>query len=224
MTQQIINDGTNPNDGSGDTLRNAAIKINSNFTEVYGIAQYAANTANVSFTGETQANIIAMAAYSAQNTTGVYANSAYVQANAATLFASSAGTYANAAYAYANTALINTASMIVSANLTVPGAFTFNSLEIVNPNFINITSTTSYQLSNTITDNILNATNTGYTATLNMPHNPVNGQTIRFATSGNTVTLALGTGNAQPTFAGSATAGTRYRYVYISANNVWFRL
>ena len=35
MAQQIINVGTNPNDGTGDTLRGAFIKTDDNFTELY---------------------------------------------------------------------------------------------------------------------------------------------------------------------------------------------
>ncbi len=35
MTRQIISTGTAANDGTGDTLRNAATKINSNFHEIY---------------------------------------------------------------------------------------------------------------------------------------------------------------------------------------------
>ena len=35
MAQQTINRGTAANDGTGDTLRSAAAKINSNFTELY---------------------------------------------------------------------------------------------------------------------------------------------------------------------------------------------
>jgi hypothetical protein len=37
MTQQIINIGT-PNKGNGDPLRNAFLKINQNFTELYNTA------------------------------------------------------------------------------------------------------------------------------------------------------------------------------------------
>lgn len=37
MSQQTINVGNAPNDGSGDTLRAAMIKINSNFAELYNI-------------------------------------------------------------------------------------------------------------------------------------------------------------------------------------------
>jgi hypothetical protein len=35
MTQQIINVGSVPNDGTGDQLRSAGLKINANFTELY---------------------------------------------------------------------------------------------------------------------------------------------------------------------------------------------
>ena len=35
MANEIINTGTSPNDGTGDKLRNAFIKVNSNFAEVY---------------------------------------------------------------------------------------------------------------------------------------------------------------------------------------------
>ena len=35
MAQQIINVGSAPNDGTGDTLRNSQIKANANFTELY---------------------------------------------------------------------------------------------------------------------------------------------------------------------------------------------
>ena len=37
MTQQIINIGATPNDGTGDPLRTAFTKVNADFTEVYGI-------------------------------------------------------------------------------------------------------------------------------------------------------------------------------------------
>ena len=37
MAQEIINIGAQANDGSGDTIRNAGLKINNNFTEVYAL-------------------------------------------------------------------------------------------------------------------------------------------------------------------------------------------
>ena len=36
MTQQLINVGSAPNDGSGDSLRDAFIKTNTNFSDIYG--------------------------------------------------------------------------------------------------------------------------------------------------------------------------------------------
>lgn len=47
MAQQTINVGTNPNDGTGDSLRNGFIKTNDNFTELYSDKE---NTANKSAT------------------------------------------------------------------------------------------------------------------------------------------------------------------------------
>lgn len=35
MAQQVVNVGSAPNDGTGDTVRNGMIKINNNFTEIY---------------------------------------------------------------------------------------------------------------------------------------------------------------------------------------------
>lgn len=37
MSQQDVNVGNIPNDGSGDTLRDAMIKINANFSELFNI-------------------------------------------------------------------------------------------------------------------------------------------------------------------------------------------
>lgn len=49
MTKQIINRGTTANDGTGDTLRTAAQKINENFTELYTIVGGDSGTSQVSF-------------------------------------------------------------------------------------------------------------------------------------------------------------------------------
>jgi hypothetical protein len=46
MAKQTINIGSTANDGTGDPLRSAFIKVNDNFTEVYNIAQSAYNYAN----------------------------------------------------------------------------------------------------------------------------------------------------------------------------------
>ena len=41
MGQQTLNVGTNANDGTGDTLRDAMIKVNENFTELYASPLFA---------------------------------------------------------------------------------------------------------------------------------------------------------------------------------------
>lgn len=46
MAKQTINIGTIANDGTGDPLRNAFTKVNSNFTEAYAIAQSAYDSSN----------------------------------------------------------------------------------------------------------------------------------------------------------------------------------
>lgn len=53
MAQEIINVGTSANDGTGDALRNAFIKTNNNFTEVYAQKISGSGTTNYvsKFTG-----------------------------------------------------------------------------------------------------------------------------------------------------------------------------
>ncbi len=47
MSRLVLNVGTNANDGTGDTLRDAMIKVNDNFTEVYGSAGFDLTTIQV---------------------------------------------------------------------------------------------------------------------------------------------------------------------------------
>ncbi len=49
MAQQTLNIGSNANDGTGDNLRAAMIKVNENFTEVYSSPGFTVDT--ISFTG-----------------------------------------------------------------------------------------------------------------------------------------------------------------------------
>jgi len=48
MSQQTLNIGTNANDGTGDNLRSAMVKVNDNFTELYASPLF---SGNLSFTG-----------------------------------------------------------------------------------------------------------------------------------------------------------------------------
>jgi len=77
MAKQVISVGNTANDGTGDTLRAAALKINSNFTEVYGTSEAAFLRANA---GSTQANTgttLAQAAFSQANAGFTLANTDY---------------------------------------------------------------------------------------------------------------------------------------------------
>jgi len=65
MSQQTINIGTTANDGTGDQLRDAFIKSNENFDEVYaGTASVARQTAPAASIGAT-GDVAGMVAYDA---------------------------------------------------------------------------------------------------------------------------------------------------------------
>lgn len=68
MTQQIINIGTLPNDGSGDPLRVAFGKINNNFTELFSTTTNLSNTYSIGNTAnqvifQTAANTFSQAKF-----------------------------------------------------------------------------------------------------------------------------------------------------------------
>jgi hypothetical protein len=87
MTQQTINIGTNPNDGTGDTLRTAMIKINQNFSDFYGnfsinVSSGTLTTNNMTVIGlsansiNASANIVSSSNVYAKNI--IASNSAYI--------------------------------------------------------------------------------------------------------------------------------------------------
>jgi hypothetical protein len=119
--------------------------------------------------------------------------------------------------------LISGTGNITGGNIITAGVSS-RYVDVSVPAYANITTTGTYSLSDVNSINILIANNTGYTATVNMPSTPIDGQICNFAISGNTVTLAVGTGTVLPTFAGSTTAGTGYRYVYRLSNTSWYRI
>lgn len=63
MAQQVVNIGTNPNDGTGEALRSAVSKFNSNFTEVYALQSQTINAGAVDydFSGATDEQRIQLA-------------------------------------------------------------------------------------------------------------------------------------------------------------------
>lgn len=111
-----------------------------------------------------------------------------------------------------------------SNNIYVNTGIVNGGLEVVNPYYADITANAqTVSLSTTTSTNFLVANNTGYTTIVNMPSSPVDGQITRFAVSGNTVTLVAGTGTVSPTFAGSVTTGTGYKYVYRNSDSTWYK-
>jgi hypothetical protein len=121
------------------------------------------------------------------------------------------------------TGQVSAAGNITGANFITTG-ISSRYMDVSIPVYANITASGTYSLSTTHSINILIANNTGYTATLNMPATPVDGQVCNFAVHGNTVTLAVGTGLVAPSFTGSATVGTGYRYVYRNSNSTWYKI
>ena len=119
---------------------------------------------------------------------------------------------------------VSVSGNVAGGNLITVGQVNNSGLEVVGVNYANITANAATSnLSATISTNILIADNTGYTHTVNMPTSPVDGQVTQFTISGNTVTLLVGTGTVTPTFAGSTTAGTGYKYVYRNTDTTWYR-
>lgn len=107
--------------------------------------------------------------------------------------------------------------------LTIPN-LSIGGLTYYSPNYVTVSTTNSYSLSATLTYNMLLVTAGSLTATINMPASPTDGQLTSISVLTNTVTLAVGTGTVSPTFAGSAPAGTVYRYVYRATGTTWYRI
>jgi len=111
-----------------------------------------------------------------------------------------------------------TGSTVYHANISRTG------LDISPANYITVSSTASYALSTTTTDNILIVTTGSLTATLTFPPSPVDGQRLKISVTTNNVTLALTAGpTLVGTFAGAFTAPQSVSYVYRSSNTTWYR-
>jgi hypothetical protein len=87
-----------------------------------------------------------------------------------------------------------------------------------------------YNLSNTVTNNILLIFASNPTATINMPVNPIDGDVVRISANANvvlavgTVVLAVGTGNVQPSFAGANILVNPLQYIYSNTYATWFSI
>jgi hypothetical protein len=89
-------------------------------------------------------------------------------------------------------------------------------------NFVNVAATSGYNLSNTVTNNILLIFANNPTATINMPATPVDGDVVRISANANVI-LAVGTGTVSPSFAGANVLVSPLRYIYSSQYARWFR-
>ena len=112
----------------------------------------------------------------------------------------------------------NSAGILDTPNLSTTG------LRYYTPNYITVSNTTAYQLSATQSYNLLLVTAGSLTATIDMPASPTDGQVTNISVLTNTVTLLVGVGTVSPSFAGSATAGTVYRYIYRATGTTWYRI
>lgn len=114
--------------------------------------------------------------------------------------------------------IFNTGSMQVNSNFISAG------LESCSPNYMDVSSSTTYSFSTTKSQNILVVASGGLTATLNMPPSPVDGQICKFVVSGNSITLTVGSGAVVDGFSGVHVAGTSFKYVFRSADANWYRI
>ena len=139
-----------------------------------------------------------------------------------------------------NSALTNTTVTLGSSSVTLGATitsitgltslstsnFSYSGLETIAPNYINVSMTSTYALSTVVSINILTVSSSGLTVTLTFPLSPANGQIIQFTVASNPVTLALTAGpTLTTTFVGtSIAAGTTFKYVYKSLDQVWVKL
>jgi hypothetical protein len=108
---------------------------------------------------------------------------------------------------------------------TFYGNVKHSALDIISPNYITISSTGPYTLSATVSTNILLVTANTFTATLNMPASPIDGQVCVISISGFSINLQTGTGTVLPTFAGSSKQpGQVFKYVYRTSNTTWYQI
>lgn len=122
MTQQIINVGTGPDSYTGDTLRTAFEKTNSNFTELYSTGGISSN-ANLSVRSLTSTGNVTAAHFIGDGSllTGIVAGTTYSNSNVASYLPTYSGNV-NAAYYFGNgrniTGIVATANL---GNLTIDG-------------------------------------------------------------------------------------------------------
>tara|TARA_R110000796_G_scaffold5039_1_gene19092 strand:- start:10 stop:429 length:420 start_codon:yes stop_codon:yes gene_type:complete len=85
-----------------------------------------------------------------------------------------------------------------------------------------VSTSQTINLSTVVSINIIIVDNPGLTLTLQFPTSPVESQVCEFTTLTNTVTIAPGSGNFNPSFAGAPVAGYSATYVYHDSEDTWY--
>jgi hypothetical protein len=242
-----VNTGTVANDGLGDSLRQAFIKVNSNFSN---ISTSGFNAGNILAAGTVQAGYfsgdgslltnlpLAVTSYSNINVKA-YTESMgfrnYSNANVASYLTTHSGvvTASNVSLGDGNVIAGNVlAGNVIAGNIYTPGnvyaqmligsVVAYTNIMIKVPNYITVSNTWVYTLSSTISDNILLVTSTGVTATINMPATPNDGQICRISANAN-VTLAAGLGTVQPSLVGRDPGKDTIQYIYRNSAATWYK-
>jgi hypothetical protein len=151
MSQQIINIGTTPNDGTGDPIRTAMTKVNNNFSEIYSsiIPNSSTNNSiasnNLSVNANLSVNVAVSVGNSSVNVTinstsfsGVSNNSLYLGGTLASGYQTTAGFNSNvAAYLPNYTGIVNGSSYTVGSSLVA------NTLGVYHTGTVNAASHTT---------------------------------------------------------------------------------
>ena len=124
----------------------------------------------------------------------------------------------------ANLVLNRNVVMAAGKSLTINGAFLHNGLDTEQPNYVTVSSAGTYTASTLTSINILLYTAGSVNVTWTMPPNPIDGQVCRW-TNANTQTsvffISPGV-TLVPAISGPYNAGTKFQYVYRSADNKWY--
>jgi microcystin-dependent protein len=150
MAQNTVNTGTTANDGTGDPLRSAFIKINEDITELFSdVANNAANIASLVITVDTaDGELLALSsiAFDTANQAYDFSNAQYTAMNAAFTMANTVNSLfygavvnSTAAFAMANSTVVRTSAVyaLTNSGYTVANA-AFNLANTLNPTALSI--------------------------------------------------------------------------------------
>lgn len=222
-TEQFItvNVGSVANDGTGDSLREAFIKLNDNFANISDIGFDAGNI-DVRGAIESQGNI----------TAPYFIGDGGLLSNITVSTAVSA-TSANTAVTVTGNAQANVTSVGTLTDLTVSGNINCQTVLIHGGAILDQSITYHVPTEGSTVNVAINSSTvilnpaTNLTAvSINMPSLLVNGQLIRFACNANIATATItGTGGANvsyPSFA--VTRGLGFSFIYRETDTTWYRL